>query len=255
MKIAVLSVVAVAALAGQAMAGTAFLNVNPNQLTNATSSVMNSRYRISNTNWDQMIASSSNITPSTIVQQANIGNHNALNGVLWDFAVSFNPASGYTFSLSRPNQTSTVSWTAPHTTNGNASPTQAFNTIRMTVDAGSLPNNVSAMSLQVSNLGFVGAGLTNSGTLNNMLDQTPPTQAAVSQLIHAPGLSNTTWSLTGKVQASFTVINPAAAIGNFDERLRFDVRTFSATLIPLPTGAAMGLAGLAVLGFRRRRSA
>ena len=70
-------------------------------------------------------------------------------------------------------------------------------------------------------------------------------------------------TLTGTLQAGFTVINPGASVGNLDERIKFDVRASqnvgNVLVGPLPPAAWAGLGSLAcVAGFgviRRRRMA
>jgi hypothetical protein len=87
-----------------------------------------------------MIATSTTISTTTIVQQNNLGNHDALNGVIWDFSVSYAAGTGYTYTLSRVGQAAnTVQWIAPYQS---VSQLRSFNAIELYAHAtGNSPGN------------------------------------------------------------------------------------------------------------------
>lgn len=84
---------------GAVQAAVVALNADGSQF-NPTAVAMNSRYRISQTNWDEMIATSAVISTSTIVEQKQLGNAATLNNRAWDFSVNYVAGSGYNFTLS-----------------------------------------------------------------------------------------------------------------------------------------------------------
>jgi hypothetical protein len=250
------ALVAVAGLSSVASAGVvATLNANPANYTfSETRGLV--RYRVSQTNWDQIIATSSNITPSTIVQQANLGNNNQLQGTPFNFNLTHTVGVGYSWTLTNTitNAVSTVNWTAPH--NG-SSPTQPVNAIRFYTQAGgTLPGGVASASFSATNLAFTGA--TTVGSLVNLSQSwvanttngEPP-----SQLIVADGdLTTFSWSFTGTVVANWTYLPGfTAPQGNLDERLKLDIKLTNATLIPAP-GAGLALVMGGLVAARRRRS-
>ncbi len=245
------------ALAQPASAAIVSLGVDPVRVT-VTSTAMNSRYRLSQTNWDQMIATSTLISGATIVQQQLLGNAYTLNGRAWDFTMDYTAGRGYVFTLADTTvpplgvSPSTVGWIAPF---GGISATRSFNTIELFAQAkNTLQTGVTAQSIELSDLSFSGAGLGTTGSLANMLDThlLSPTNGqdfARQWLVADTDLSLFNWTLSGTVQAWFSGTVPH----NFDKQLKFDLRTVQASVVPLPPAVALLGAGIAVLGWTARR--
>jgi len=229
---------------------TAGVILNPGFSVTSTGTTSVARYRVSNTNWDTFIGSSQTVSNSTIVQSANLGNQNALNSTLWDFAYSYTSGVGFTWTLSRAGTTSTMSWTAP-TANG-ANPTAAFNAISIGIIAGSsMPSGVTSASANATDLAFsfTGIGAPVTGSLRNLSSTWTPSGSTGRDriMIYSDAdLSTTSWSLTGKVQFAYA----GTAGGSMDERLKLDVATMAA--IPQPAGA-LAFGAIACLGLRRTR--
>ncbi len=244
------SIAAIAALAmsASAAAGTVTLNYPDAQIASAIG-VMDARYRISNTNWDQIIASDPNISGATIVQQANLGNHTALNGVLWDFGINYSPVAGWAFTLTKVSgggsvtSPSTVQWTSPF----NGTPfDRSYNGLEMFAVVGSLPSGITAMSMEATNLVFSAPGHTVNGSLNDLVT----TNGLIRQWVYADfDLATTAWSLTGQLKGSFV----GSTSSNLDERIKFDVKAAAITVVPAPGAAALIVLG-GLVGLRRRRA-
>lgn len=233
-----------------AMAGTISLNYPESNIASWDNGVMDARYRVSNTNWDQIIATSSIITPAVIVQQANLGTHNQLNGALWDFSIDYSPIDGWTYSLDfvsggSPSTSSTaLVWNAPF--NG-AAYDRAFNGLEMFAVIGSLPSGISAMSMEVTELSFSSPGNTIVGSLPDLTS----TGGLVRQWIYSDmNLAATSWTLSGRLRGAFV----GTTGSNLDERIKFDVKATTVTLVPEPSLATLvGMGGLLVVRVRRRR--
>lgn len=226
--------------------------LNPGFGVMSTNTASVTRYRISNTNWDTFIGSSSTVSTSTIVQSANLGTQTALNTLTWDFAYAYTSGVGYTWTLSRAGTTSTMSWTAP-TANG-PNPTAAFNAISIAIIAGTaMPAGVTSASASATNLAFnfSSGGAPITGSLRDLASTWTPSGSSGQDRIMIfsdTDLSTTSWSLTGKVQFTYS----GTAGGSLDERLKLDVATMAA--IPQPAGV-LAFGAIACLGLRRSRRA
>jgi hypothetical protein len=268
-RAAVVTAAAVSILAGGATAGIVRLDA-PGSWISATADASDFRYRVSNTNWDLMAASSTQISNSTIASSRNAGNHTALNHAAWNFALEFTPGSGYVFSLAPvAGQNSlaaqSVSWTTPVGSGGvggsSVTPLRAHNAIKLVVSAGSgMPSGIDTAYVDVRDLSFYAAGFGTVGSLSAMRDTWDDTGSltdrddpdTLTQWVLAEGdLSGTPWALRGRVQAGFTyVAGQTSPGGNLDERLKFDVMPMWVTAIPAPGAVALG--GLAAVVLARR---
>jgi uncharacterized protein YhjY with autotransporter beta-barrel domain len=242
------SVAVMSAGAGSAMAGTVTLNVPSANIASASNTVLDARYRLSNTNFDHMLAKSSDISGATIVQSRNTGTHNNLNGAIFDFALSYTPVAGWTFTKTHVSggspavTSSTLTFNAPF--NGD-SPFRSFNGFELFAVVGSLPSGVTAATASAYDLTFSAPGHSVIGTLADVTS----TGGLVNSWIYADfDLSTTSFTLAGKLRHSFV----GSTGSNMDERVKFDIKAATVTLVPTP-GAAFGVALLGLAAARRRR--
>lgn len=215
--------------------------------------VLDARYRVSNTNWDHMISTSSNVSGTTIVQQNNIGAHDALNNVTFNFNLSYNPSTGWSYALTRPvGSSSTVVWSS--TFNG-ITPFRSFNALELFVVSGNFSSNIVSGTAAATGMTFTSASATTTGSLIDLVSNYTGagTGGLVRQfIISDTDLSTFAWSLSGQVNMSFQYAQGFSTPGgNLDERLKFDIKALN-ILIPAPSAMAMlGLGGL-IAGRRRR---
>lgn len=243
-----LTAFAVSVAAGSASAGVVTLGVPESMIASSSNTVLNARYRLSNTNFDHMLAKSSSISASTIVQSRNTGTHNNLNGAIFDFSLLYSPAAGWTFTKTHVSgdATSTTSSALAFSTPFNGdSPFRSFNGFELFSVVGSLPSGVSGATASAYDLTFSAPGHTVVGTLGDVTS----TGGLVNTWIHADfDLSTTSFTLAGKLRHSFV----GTTGSNMDERVKFDIKAATVTLIPTP-GAAAGVALLGLVAARRRR--
>lgn len=238
------------------------LNPDPDLYTYGETRAL-ARYRVSNTNWDQIVATSSSISASTIVQQANLGNSAQLNGTVWDFTLSYAAGIGYEWTLVKmsgnaPVSSSTVSWTSPH---HGVDPDRPVNAIKFYTQAGAqMPAGIETARIGVSNLHFSAAGYSTIGALADMhdffddvgdpgdnWDPDLPLQVIVAN----GNLADTDWVFSGRVVAMYTLKDGFTSPGGtIDERLKLDIKVTEA--VPAPGAAALLAFGMLGL-FRRQR--
>lgn len=219
------------------------LNASGNGYT-FSGDVVDARYRLSNTNWDHALSTSSNVTPTTLASTANIGNNSSLNNVTWDFALAFSPVNGWTYSLSNGTTSHVRTWSAPF--NG-VGPFRSFNALEIFVVATN-PNATvyQSVTARATEMTFTSAQATTTGSL---VDLVSVSAGLVRQfVISDTDLSTIAWSLQGKVNLAY-VLNAGQTAGNLDERLKFDIKGENA--VPGPAGLA--LLAAAGLGAGRRR--
>lgn len=227
----------------EASAAEVALNASGNGYT-FSGDIIDARYRLSNTNWDHAISTSSNVTPATLASTANIGNNSQLNNVTWDFALSFSPSNGWTYTLTNGPTSHVRTWSAPY--NG-VSPIRSFHALEIFVVATN-PNATiyQSVSARATNMSFVSAQATTTGSL---VDLVSVSNGLVRQyVISDTDLSTIAWSLQGKVNLAY-VLNPGQNAGNLDERVKFDIK--GETAVPAP--ASLALLGAVGLGAGRRR--
>ena len=214
------------------------------------STVADFRYRLSNTNWDIGVAPAGD--PIGGFQQVNAGNNGALSGNTYAFSLSHAAGTGYTFEFFDVNGADrTVSFTTADGVRNDVAATDAFNTISIGPSARTTNQSGAASSVQLSNLNFsstdlgadidipdFGSSAVQGGAQDGLVEQF---------LVSDHNLALVDWALTGNATLSRSVFN------NTDERVKLDIKTRSATVVPLPAAAPLLLGGLAALGLLRRR--
>jgi hypothetical protein len=255
MRLAVAAlIVSTVPLSDPAEAGLVTLGVDPSLISVTSPDLgVQVRYRVSQTNWDQAILTSSTVNNNTIAATGTLGNNAQLNGAIWDFVMSYDPLLGITWSLTHAGGGSpttgarTLQWTAP--VNGE-SPIQSHNALQLYVKAGSsMPGGISSAAVDVSNLSFSATGMTNAGSLADMNASwtSNPGSQSTAWIVSDTDLVATAWALSGRVRIAYQGSTPA----NLDERLRFDVSTHGVAAIPAPS-ALTAIAGLLAVARRRR---
>jgi hypothetical protein len=250
-----LAALAAALPVATASAGVITLDLNPALIATTGDTVLDARYRLSNTNWDSMLAKSSSISTSTIVSTGSLGNHNQLNNAAWDFTLGYAPSSGWSFALTHagggaPTSTSsTLTWSAPHGADA-TSPFRSFNALELFSVVGTLPASLQSAFASATNLAFSAPGHTLTGSLADVTS----TGGLTRQWIYADfDLASTPFSLTGRLQHGFVYAPGNTSTSNLDERIKFDVKATTISLIPTPGAAALFGVG-ALTALRRRRS-
>jgi hypothetical protein len=220
--------------------------LNPNFGVSVSDPEANIRYRMSGTNWDQMISVDSNVSTSTIASQANLGNNAALNGRLFNFEIAYTAGSGFAFRIFDNALSSTIGWTTPV---AGESPTRSFNAMKIYVQAGSsFGTGVTSALAEASNLSFSASGLTNVGSLRNLSRAWSGTDQGldIQYLYSTADLSQVDWRLAGQLRLAYS--GPSNA--NIDERLKFNIKVGQG--VPTP-GAVSALALAGLVATRRRR--
>jgi hypothetical protein len=259
---------AVVALAGSALGGQVWLNSSKIQGITETGSVGQAKFRLSQTNFDMTIDRGQGTNVGQFIA-ANLGTNGQLNNVAFNFVLQHIAGEGLVFSMTNTNTTATskLSWgsftTPPGGTTtvmlggervaGPANPNAArrsFNALRL--DAQANRTNPPGSQMKFQNLVFNGLPVAD-GALNNGMVTTPsggPASANIVQwVVSDTNLAAVNWTLTG----TLTGYRDTAVGG--DEQVKFTIgeKQIDFTIIPLPAGVALSLAGLGVVGLRRQR--
>lgn len=194
--------------------------------------VVDLRYRISNTNWDQ--AAIPGGTPTPTMSQQNIANTAGLNGRTFSFVATHAAGTGFAFRLFGGGYDRTVTFAS----------TAAFNAILLSVRA-----QQDGSGIRVSDIAFAwGAGLTGPAAVPDLVRG--ENQGFLNLwLASRASLAGHDWQITGKVRG-------LKVHTGGDELVRFDIGARNVTLpapVPLPAAAPLLLAGLAALGLLARR--
>ncbi len=240
-------------------AATISLGINDSLVT-INSKTAEARYRLSQTNWDQTIFNGTNFTAPNIITNG-LGNANQLNGVSWDFSLSFESGNtgnkGLTFTLADTTtgtQVYQLTYDTANPING-ITPTQAFNGIKIEARAGALRDSTSSANIDITNLSFSSAMNTNGVLPTNLSAFTPPgvNEDISTWLVADTNLGDIDWLLTGTVNGSFLCSGGGASCLR-DESVKLNFKLADVSVVPIP--GALWLFGTGLLtfaGLSRRR--
>lgn len=267
-------VLLLAACGSTAMAGTILVNPTAGDITGAVtvnSTAASAKMKFSSTNWDMSISprtSTDNANGATFLNR-NITNSGGDLASQWNFLLSFATGQGYTFTMSRvgaPPLSGTLTWrndavqniaggtaNSLNTSTGNGvNAVRSFNFIRLQA------RNTAGGLLSFSNIQFNGdatgflagtAGTVIPGTSRASIDGSSASGFYYQDILSDTDLSLQSWTLSGSIQST-TVTNSESVRFEMD---MFNANGFTIVTVPTPMAALTGLAGIGLVGIRRRR--
>ena len=223
------------------------------------------RYRLSQTNWDQMLSNGANPITAPDITTNGLGNATALNHTSWDFTITYESGDdgvqGFTFAMNQVGGTGsgTLVYDLNNPLNG-LTPDGDFNAIKIELRAGALRDRsayTESAYIDLTNLTFT-SSRPNSGALDDPMSAfTPPTteENNVTWITATNGefLSDIDWTLSGNVTAGFDCDGAGATNCLRDESLKMNFKFADATVVPIPAAAWLLGSGLGMLAFMRRR--
>lgn len=255
------------AIARPADAATVSIYDSQQELLPATV-VADLRYRVSRTGWDQMLSNAAARPSARDLTTAGLGNARQLNGLLWDFSVSYESgddgARGFTFTMGSDDYrrgrgpgnspakpySSTLLFDVQNPLN-DITPWGSFNTIQLEARAGALRGDAGKAMLAVTGLNFY------AGTETTALKDLNAATAARSSewssywVSSNKDLSTFDWTVTGMVQGSFACADGTDRCLR-DESLKMNMRFAEVDTVPVPAAAWLFLSALGALALKRR---
>lgn len=263
-RIAAVSVVVM--LGGSpAMAASVQLGVDDSLVT-INSRVAEARYRLDQTNWDQMVSNGAEPITAADIRTANLGTATALNGFSWDFSLAFESGDsgtqGFTWTLAPTGggSSSTLVYDVASPLNGQT-PTGFFDGIKIEARAGVLRDVVSTATLTVTGLSFT-SSLPASGSLPSPITVfTPPvtSESFTTWITSDMDLGAVDWLLTGTVVGSFDCNGiydgGAGCLRQESVKINFKMADVTVQVVPVPAAAWLLGSALVPFGLIRRRLA
>lgn len=237
-----------------------------NTAVTITNRIGEARYRLSQTNWDQMLGNGAVPITSADIATSGLGNAASLNGVEWDFAIAYENGDsgdeGFTFVMNEVGggRSGILSYDVTDPLNG-LTPTGAFNGIKIEIRAGAL-RDTSDSYTETASIALTGLvfdiPLPSSGALEDPMSAfTPPGSSGAREtwIIADTDLSAFDWTLSGRLQASFDCDGLGGTDCLRDESLKMNLKFAEVAAVPLPAaGWLFGSALLGLAGLSRRRS-
>jgi hypothetical protein len=253
----IVPLVALLAIVGlPTQASTISLDANPAIIT-SQQGVDFARYRYGKNGWEQAVGYDGS-QGFFVANNSELGNsypYPNINGVVFDFTLNYNAASGYTFTLTNGAFSSVDSWLNPQTLGpGIVATGKGYNAILLQARANVTTGVTSTDQMNVTDLVFT-SSLASSGSLGNMnVAQTGVgTTEDYQWLIADTDLSLINWTLSGKVMGAL-VCQSGTSDCIAQESVKFNIATKSVTAVPVPAAAwLMGSALVALTGIARRR--
>lgn len=233
--------------------------------------VAETRYRMSGSNWDQMLGNGAEKFSPDNLATADLGRSSSLNGQLWDFNLSYengdSGARGFTFSmapgtsgrdtggpqtLTRP-RSAVVSTLLFNEKNplGDSMPVDAFNAIQFEARAGALRDDISKAILEITRLNFYADGKNTQLKDLRASSASHDSERASYWMTSNRKLSEIDWTISGAVQGRFDCGDGSTRCLR-DESIKMNMRFAEADVVPLPAAAWLFVSALGALGWQRR---
>ncbi|MEE4184870.1 MAG: VPLPA-CTERM sorting domain-containing protein [Gammaproteobacteria bacterium] len=260
---------------GPALAATVSLYEGTQELV-VRDTVAEARYRISNTNWDQMLGTGAAKPTARDMTTAGLGTAGELNGMQWDFKISYESgddgARGFTFSMAQGDYrraidpgypvaraaavsqpyVSTLLFDAKHPLT-DSGPLGAFNAINFETRAGALRDEMSKAMLEVTKVNFYAGKETTALKDLSAFSSSRNNEWSSYWTTSNKDLSSFDWTVSGIVQGRFACADGSTRCLS-DESLKLNMRFAQVDTVPVP--AAVWLFGFALgaLALQRRRN-
>lgn len=262
------------ALSASAHAGTVYLNVTPDVGSTPTPAGVQTRYKISNTNWDMMLGNAAAVTPADI-NARDLGNNPALSGKQYNYTVVNLVGKGLYFKLTPltgGGNTAVNSWggitagdigsynvwTNQTTLNGVAPQTTPYNSLHVYAQASSTGDQVDfanvTFNINTPGNAFIGSLPTSGQAKFGVQPVTDSYLAYFNDDGSVGDLSNVNWAFSADV----TVTRGAASASGESAKFELTGKTLSysaPTAVPETTTWVMGFLalGAAVVLLRTRQ--
>ncbi|MBL0922059.1 MAG: hypothetical protein IBJ10_08010 [Phycisphaerales bacterium] len=229
------------------------------------STAASAKMKASNTNWDMSLSpttSTSGSFPSFLSR--NVSNSMGTLTAAWNFTLAFTASVGYelTMTSAADATTGTITWRMGDAqingvsaeTLGGENALRSFNFIRLHARASGTGQEMvfSNLALDIATQGvFLADTVTPTVGARSSINGDGGAGFAYQDILSDVDLSQLNWALTGTFETN---------VATNSETLRFQIDMLNAdfalqtTIIPLPTGAGLAIAGLLAVGARRRRA-
>ncbi|MGI9289662.1 MAG: VPLPA-CTERM sorting domain-containing protein [Gammaproteobacteria bacterium] len=245
-------------LSSVASATTVQLGVqNPN--VTVDDQVAEAAYRLSQSDWDQMLSNGADPAGASDMATINHGGATALSGTTWDFTVTYESGDdglqGFTFEIVQDGGpgTGTLVYDLGNPLNGQT-PTGTFNAIEIEARAANLSNETSYIetaAITISDLTFT-SSQPSIGSFENPLDASfLGEQINSNWAISSVDMNLFDWTLTGTVSGQFDCNGGGSTGCLTDDSVMMSLKFVDvSSVIPVPASAwlfcsaLIGLAGL-----------
>lgn len=242
-------------------AGKVYIGVSSADVSDASPSGFQSRYKIDLTNWDQLLGNGISVSGANI-KTANVSNTlSVLSGTTFTYTVTNTVGSGITFSLTTPSSSYALNWSSSESLGGVTAQSVAYNAIHPYAQA-----TFAGSSVQFSNSSFTLAdpSIQTFGTLptSGLANNSNPVIDSYIVYVNDDGTKGNLASIGWTFTSSVTINAP----GNSKEGAKFELTgktlNYSApspvVAVPETSTWVMGIlaiGAIAIGGLRRRKQA